>query len=75
MRLFFLKKNPPCALLLGPVHLIKFQKKISWCVKYFEPSVKGKFQVLNDTVFDVFRKDLYEKVPTPELKRQGKSCT
>ena len=44
-----------------------------WCVKYFEPSVKGKFQVLNDTVFDVFRKDLYEKVPTPELKRQGKS--
>ena len=57
------------------MHLIKFQKKISWCVKYFEPSVKGKFQVLNDTVFDVFRKDLYEKVPTPELKRQGKSCT
>ena len=42
-----------------------------WCVKYFEPSVKGKFQVLSDTVFDVFRKDLYDKVPTPELKRQG----
>ena len=25
---FFWKKNPPCALLLGPVRLIKFQKKI-----------------------------------------------
>ena len=73
--IFLEKKIHPVrrALLLGPVRLIKFQKKNSWCVKYFEPSVKGKFQVLNDTVFDVFRKDLYEKVPTPDLKQQGKS--
>ena len=27
VRLFSLKKNPPCALLLSPVRLIKFQKK------------------------------------------------
>ena len=73
VRLFFLKKKSTLCALIRPCAFNKISKKNSWCVIYFEPSVKGKFQVLNDTVFDVFRKDLYEKVPTPELKRQGKS--
>ena len=40
--------------------------------KYFEPSVKGEYHILNDTVFDVYFEDLDQKVDEPETVRKGR---
>ena len=40
-------------------------------VKYFEPSAKGNYQILNETVFDVFVEDLNEQIPPPKERHEN----
>ena len=41
-------------------------------VKYFEPSAKGKFHVINETIFEVLSEDLDEKIDSPEVITKGR---
>ena len=41
-------------------------------VKYFEPSCKGSFQILNEKEYDVFFQDLDRKVDDPDTIRKGR---
>ena len=41
-------------------------------VKYFEPSCKGSFQILNEKEYDVFIQDLDRKVDDPDTIRTGR---
>ena len=41
-------------------------------VKYFQPSVKGEFHRLNDTVYEILAEDLGKKISPPKIKNSGK---
>ena len=41
-------------------------------VKYFQPSVKGEFHRLNDTVYEILAEDLGKKISAPKIKNSGK---
>ena len=41
-------------------------------VKYFEPTIKGNYHCLNDTIFEVFEDDLEEKITPPEIIQKGR---
>ena len=41
-------------------------------VRYFAPTMKGKDHCLNDTIFQLFKEDLYEKLPTPKIVKKGR---
>ena len=47
-------------------------KEMPLKVKYFEPSCKGSFQILNEKEYDVFIQDLDRKVDDPDTIRKGR---
>lgn len=41
-------------------------------VKYFQPSVKGEYHKLNDTIYEILIEDLGKKVLAPKVKNSGR---
>ena len=41
-------------------------------VKYFEPTVQGKFHCLNDDIYPAFDQDLDKKISPPTIVSKGK---
>ena len=50
--------------------IIETENPIS--VKYFQPSVKGEYHRLNDTVYEILTEDLGKKISAPKIKNLGK---
>ena len=50
----------------------KITSEVPLEVKYFEPTVKGGYLSLNDTIFEVFLEDLDDQVHPPETIRKGR---
>ena len=43
--------------------------------KFFAPTIKGNFFLLNETSFDVYHEDLKEKTTAPEVIQKGRNRT
>ena len=56
----------------GQLTFVDIETEHPLSVKYFQPSVKGEYHRLNDTVYEILPEDLGKKISAPKIKNSGK---